>query len=252
MGAALDLTAWALAGAGLVAAVLLHHRLARVTEAVARACHELRGPLTAARLGLELGPEIRPLPPGRIRAIELELGRAALALDDLSAVRTTGGAARYAAVDLSRLAADEVEAWRPAARVHGATLRLDGPAAPLWVTGERLRLAQAIGNLIANAIEHGGGEVRVRLRRGQSVVRMEVVDDGPGLSRPVERLGDRRWFTWGGRRPERGHGLAIVRGIAAAHGGRLSAAPSDRGARLVLELPARDPATTDLDSLIQL
>src|SRR6202042_2996656 len=53
-------------------------------EAVTRACHELRGPLTAARLGLAAPGGHESPSPGRLRAIDTELGRAALALDDLS------------------------------------------------------------------------------------------------------------------------------------------------------------------------
>ena len=64
-------------------------------EAVARACHELRGPLAAARLGLELGVRVGELSPAQLRALELELGRASLALDDGTAwVALDDGVAR--------------------------------------------------------------------------------------------------------------------------------------------------------------
>ena len=109
--------------------------------------------------------------------------------------------------------------------------RWSGP--PACVIGDRVRLAQATGNLIANAIEHGGGTVEVRGRADAGVVRVEVTDRGQGLPAPVAVLA-RRASRDGGRR---GHGLAIAATIAAGHGGRLAAAPSERGARLVLELP---------------
>jgi signal transduction histidine kinase len=106
------------------------------------------------------------------------------------------------------------------------------------VAGNRLRLAQATGNLIANGIEHGGGTVEVRGRRHDRVVRIEVVDEGPGLAAPLEELAQRARRP-GRMRPDRsrGHGLAVAAAVALTHGGRLFAAPSDRGARLVLELP---------------
>jgi signal transduction histidine kinase len=79
------------AGVGWLAAalaggawLLLQRGLSERMEAVARACHELRGPLTAARLGLELGTRGDSLSAAQLRAIELELGRATLALDDLA------------------------------------------------------------------------------------------------------------------------------------------------------------------------
>jgi signal transduction histidine kinase len=105
---------------------------------------------------------------------------------------------------------------------------------PVRVWGDRLRLAQATRNLIANAIEHGGGTVEVRGRRAGDAVRIEVIDRGPGLPAPVAELVR---LARGGR-GRRGRGLAITTAIAADHGGRLAAAPSDHGARLVLELPA--------------
>jgi signal transduction histidine kinase len=83
-------------------------------------------------------------------------------------------------------------------------------------------------------VEHGGGAVRVRASRVASGrVRVEVSDGGPGLPAPVAEL----VTAARGRRARRGHGLAIAAGIAERHGGRLAAAPSAHGARLVLDLP---------------
>jgi len=245
MDAALGFAGWGVTAVSLGMAGVLRARLARGTTAVARAMHELRGPLTAARLGLELGLRGLALPPARLRAIELELGRATLALDDLAA-GTAHRVARQAPVDLGDLAADSVEAWRAAAQARGGRVRLDRAAEPVWVHGERLRLAQAIGNLIANGIEHGGGQVEVRVHARHARARIEVVDAGRGLPAPIDRL-RRRYRPWRAHAPERGHGLAIASAIASAHGGRLAAAPSERGARLVLELPAAEPPSAEAD-----
>jgi signal transduction histidine kinase len=147
------------------------------------------------------------------------------------------------AVDLPVLLADTVEAWRPAATRRGVGLTLRWSGSAVAVVADRLRLAQATGNLIANAIEHGGGDVEVRARLEGSAVRIEVIDGGPGLPAPVAQLirRARRGRGIGGRgipgRGIRGRGLAIAAEVAAAHGGHLGVAPSDRGARMVLELP---------------
>jgi signal transduction histidine kinase len=229
----LALTGWLVALAGFATAVVAHLRLARHLEAVARACHELRGPLAAVRLGLEFAVRFRQLPRHRFRAI---------ALEDLAAARAArrgcgvdGRGVDAERVDLGELVADSVEAWRAYAATRGVCLQLVRPDHALLVTGERLRLAQAVGNLLANAIEHGGGEVVVSLRAESLVVRFEIVDEGPGLPAPIDRLCERR----AGRRRsgEHGHGLGVVSAVAAAQGGRLASAPSDRGARLVLEFP---------------
>ncbi len=231
---ALTISGWA---AAALAVALARRVLAGRMEAVARACHELRGPLTAARLGLALSARDGQLSGARLAAIDLELARASLALEDLTRARAPeSDLRRLDAVDLEELLACSVEAWRAAADARGVSLehRWAGCAAHVW--GDRLRLAQATGNLIANAIEHGGGavEVRGRLDQRRSVARLEIVDEGPGLPAPVPELARRARAGRGAR----GRGLAIARAIAGDHGGRLAAGPADRGARLVLELPA--------------
>jgi signal transduction histidine kinase len=249
---------WLVGVVGMLAAVHGRRSLSIRMELVARACHELRGPLTAARLGLELEGRNSPAWGPRLRALNLELGRAALALDDLSAVRAgrsigaAPGSLRSLAhepVDVRELLSDSVHAWEPAAAAAGGALLLEWTGAAADVDGDRLRLAQATGNLIANAIEHGGGVVGVRGRAAPGAVRIEVIDSGPGLPAPVAELARRARHGRG----DRGRGLAIAAAIARAHGGRLAAAPSERGARLVLELPraggeARDVAGRGPDS----
>jgi signal transduction histidine kinase len=215
--------------------------IARRTEvgrraALARAGHEMRGPLTAALLGLELEARSGEQSSDRLRAIELELGRAALALDDLASSRPAPLRRRpREAVDFHQLLAESVEAWQASAAADGCQLWMHWTGGRAIVAGHRLRLAQATGNLIANAIEHGGGVIEVRGRAGVASVRLEVIDGGPGLSAPVGELARRAGSGFG----LRGHGLTIASSVARAHGGRLASAPSERGARLVLELPAR-------------
>jgi len=246
MTESLALGGWALALGAAVAALFARRALTRRTAIVARACHELRGPITAARLGLALGERPGALSPQRLRALDLELGRAALAIDDLADVRARrrpSGACGD--VDLRGLLLDSVEAWRCFAEVHGCTLELRWTGVGVCVRGDRLRLAQAFGNLLANAIVHGGGSVEVWLSGSVSdaAVQVEFRDDGPGLPAPVVELARR------GRRSRgpHGHGLAVAAAVAAVHGGRLGTAPSVRGARLVLELPVAAGVRRRLD-----
>jgi signal transduction histidine kinase len=228
MSAWIGVLAWA------VAASVLHLRGRRRLVRAARAGHEVRGPLCAARLALD-GLERS----ARVDAIELELRRATLALDDLSdAGRGRPAVERLEPVDVGRLLADAAHAWRALARAHGSSLSIEPGGAR--VVGDRLRLAQACANLVSNAVEHGGGTVRVRSSAGAGRVRVEVADTGPGLPAPVPALvGAAR-----GRRSRRGHGLAIAAAIAERHGGRLTSIPAARGAHLVLELPEAPPPRT--------
>lgn len=223
------------------AALTVWRTLVARMETVARACHELRGPITGALLGLQLVIREGQLSSATERAIDLDLQRAALALDDLAAVRGKRRLTRAREeIDLELLLEDSVEAWRAGAVEHGVQLLLAAAHEPARVWGDRLRLAQAICNLIANAVEHGGGEVEVRSRTDSSGVRVEVLDTGPGLPAPVAELAQRAHHGRGSR----GRGLAIAAAIAEDHGGRLAAAPSQRGARLVLELPRSGPHET--------
>jgi signal transduction histidine kinase len=231
-----------------LAFVSFYLRAHRRLVLVARAAHELRGPLFAMQLGLHgLGGE-----PARVAAIELELQRAGRALDDLTAA-PSGARAETSRelVDLTELVESYAPAWRALASGYGAELRVEPPliltrfdigdvstpasrAAATTVFADPLRIAQACANLIGNAAEHGGGVVRVRIRAGGAHVRIEVSDDGPGLPMSVTAL----TASARARRGRRGHGLAIAAAIAEHHGGRLHAAPSDAGARLMLEMPA--------------
>jgi signal transduction histidine kinase len=235
VSAAVEL-AWAVAASAVVVAGLSWRELRRGRELVARACHELRGPLTAAHLALHAGARHGdPAATTRLAAIELELRRAGLALDDLAAARAGRRARdRDEIVDVAELIADQAAAWEAIAPVFGCELRVAPVAPDVLVRGDRVRLAQAIGNLLANALEHGAGRVDVGARSIAGRVRIEVSDEGTGLPAPIAQLACRPR----GGRGRRGRGLAIASDIVARHGGRLVSAPSARGARLAIELPA--------------
>ncbi|MDP9401586.1 MAG: ATP-binding protein, partial [Actinomycetota bacterium] len=165
-------------------------------------------------------------------ALELELRRLAVALDGLAeAGRGRRGALRHELVAVRALLEEQAEGWDAIARARGRTVALGAVGPELTVLGDREALARALGNLLANALEHGAGAVELSARRLGARVRLEVADDGAGLRAPVRVLA---------RRPRpggRGRGLAIAAALARAHGGRLLAAPTARGSRVVLELP---------------
>jgi signal transduction histidine kinase len=174
-------------------------------------------------------------PPERLASLELELRRAGLALDDFAAARSGRRTIdRDEAVDVAELLEEQLVSWQVVAAAFQSKLRLGGELPGAFVRGDRLRLAQAISNLVANALEHAPGRVELTARSvGARLVRIEVIDEGPGLPAPVAALA-RRARAGRGRR---GRGLAIAAEIAGRHGGRLIAAPAPRGARIGLELP---------------
>ena len=233
MSDAVAAAGWALAvNAGLVVWLALA-AAGRRRELVARACHELRGPLTAASMALHAIARESPAAAGRAAAVDLELRRAALALEDLGQAATgRRHADRDGVVDVGALVARQAEVWRDVARADGCELSVRVEPGQAFVRGSELRLAQATGNLIANAIEHGRGNVELVVRDAGDRVRVEVCDSGSGLPAPVAELVHRRARR---ARQARARGLAIAAEIAERHGGRIAAAPGasrrPRGAR---------------------
>jgi signal transduction histidine kinase len=209
-------------------------RLAWRLERVARATHELRAPLCAVRLGLHAAA--REVGWSAMAPVDHELERAALALNDLEAAHT---GRRPRSLEGEVVAADLLErvraSWTPLAWPTRREVRVEGLSAgniaPL--RGDARRLAQALGVLVGNALEHGQGDVVLSARSWAGRVRFEVADDGAGPARPLRRLTRRRL----GGRGSRGRGLAIAARIARDHGGRLRREPGG-GCRMVLELPA--------------
>ena len=187
-------------------------------EGVADAEHELRGP--AAALGM-LAERIRRDPEAHAYAdsLDAQLARLRRALDDLAAARGGGPAPRRnAPVQLEPLA-------RGAFEGVGAEVMADWRAGRPRVVADRGRLAQALGNLLANADEHGEGPIEVRGRRVPGAVRVEIRN----RARPARP-----------RHGDPGRGLPIARAAAASAGGRLELAAEDDQVVAILELPVED------------
>ena len=216
--------------AGWVAAGLLARRLwlaRRRLELVAEAEHELRGPLGALSLGLESarrgGGETWVAP------LELEVERARRALGDLTAARVgrrTRPRPVYTALEPLLLAAGA--AADPGARAAGGGVRVRLAGELPAVRADRVRLAQALGNTLANAVEHGGGRVELRGRRTAGGVRLEVVDGGAGFGPPRGRRG---------RNGDRGRGLRIAARAVEEAGGHLTVESTAAGSRVSMDLP---------------
>jgi two-component system, OmpR family, sensor histidine kinase BaeS len=160
-------------------------------------------------------PERAPAP------IDLALA----ALDDLDgAVNGSERSIRPRPVACRALVAGAVERWRAPAARAGRSLVLEWRAGAAIVDADPARVAQALDNLIANALEHGGLRVRVETSISAAGVRIVVANDG-AAARPRPR--DLR----------RGHGLEVVRRTAAAHGGRFALRADGCTVAAVLELP---------------
>ena len=195
-------------------------------EHAARVAHEVRQPLSAAQLALHGAARRGEIAPTLVAALELELRRAALALDEPEV-------ARPADVDLLALLTCQVRTWSDVAAAHGASLVLEPGPGTAVVHADALRLAQATGNVVANAIEHGGGRIVVRTCRVADRVRVEVADGGPGLPASVAELARRPRAGRGAR----GRGLAIAATVLSHCGGRVAALPAGVAIDLPVVLP---------------
>jgi len=233
--------AWQLAGWGCFALALaglahLRRRLESRFALVAEASHELRGPITAVSLGLST--LVRDAEPGHARhaaALDLELRRAGLALEDLAAApEGRRSPPRLGPVDVGDLLEEAGEAWGSVASALGAAVHVEPPAEWWVVLADRPRLAQALSNLVANALEHGETPVVLRARPAPGVLRLEVADSGRGLP---HGLPDPRRHA--GRR---GHGLGIAARASAASGGVLRSERGAEGHVMAIELPLPEDA----------
>ena len=219
--------------------------VAALRRFAADASHELRTPLTVMINTLEVASR-------RPRDVAAWEQVAARTLDELrrtaDLVEALLQSARAGAFDLpaepveldAELAAI-VEHWQGPARAAGVTLAADvrsGAAVRVDPRG----LAIAIGNVVANAIAHSprGGTIAVRATSAGDDARIEIDDDGPGVS-PADRARIFAPFVRGepGSRAGAGLGLAIARRSIEAHGGAIAVedAPAG-GARFVVALPA--------------
>jgi heavy metal sensor kinase len=210
---------------------------------VADASHELRTPLAALKAEIEVAldsggdeHELR----AALTSSNHEVDRLSQLAEDLLVIaRSDRGQlpVRPEPIDAATLL-DRLET-RFARRLadSGRSLVVDAPAG-LVLHVDPLRMEQALGNLVDNAIRHGRGPITVAASRNGREVRLSVSDGGPGLP---EELRDRAFdrFTRGDHARARGGaglGLAIVAAIADAHGG--SAWIGDGGAEVVMALPA--------------
>ncbi len=224
-------------------AATLNHMLSRVEHSIQRqrsfvatASHDLRTPIAALRIELELA--LRPGASGEQLREAIEdalgdvgrLGRLADDLLDLAAVEDTGRPVAAEPVDLGPLVA--AIAGRATAAEPERRVEMDLEVDEGMLVTDRMRLEQALSNLVLNAVRHSppGGAVTVRARRSddtdladgaQPVLEVDVLDRGPGVE--PTRIG--MLFVPFGQPPDRddgaGLGLAVADAAVRALGGHI-------------------------------
>jgi signal transduction histidine kinase len=160
---------------------------------------------------------------------------------EISRSEALTGRNQFAWFDVRELAAELAEMYDPLADERGAALRFERPDRAVPLFGHRQLLAQALSNLLENAIRYGsnGGEIDVRVRPGEKRIRIEVADRGPGI--PLNRREEamKRFGRLDSSRSDEGAGLglALAQSIAHLHDGELHLEDNRPGLLTSLELP---------------
>ena len=214
----------------------LESALARERDFVADAGHELRTPLALLRTELELALRHAESPDELREAVRLsteEVDRLTQLADDLLLIAGAEQGQlplRIEPVPVSDVFASVARRFEWRAEEAGRSV--EAAAAPeVQVQADRIRLEQALGNLVDNSLRHGEGLVQLSAVQTEGVVELHVVDEGPGfpaafLDDAFERFSQPDPARSGGGA---GLGLAIVKTIAEAHGGDTHAANASAG-----------------------
>ncbi len=227
-------------------AARLERQLAEERELLASVSHELRTPLARIRLLVEIGRQARdgqgggPGQGGDPRTLD-EIEREAIEIDALVGELLASARIEFQAVTPKPLDAVEV-ARRALERAGEDAAKLVSAPPPIPFAADPTLIGRALANLIDNARKHGSGLVRLAVHADAAGVTFEVVDRGRGFAPGDESRVFERFYR--GADPDAGShgslglGLALVKRIADAHGGRVHAANEPGGgARVVLQLP---------------
>jgi signal transduction histidine kinase len=232
----------------------LFHGIRDVSNAIA---HDLRTPLAELRSRLEELSLTRPSPDETFAEIDAAVAdvdrviRIFNALLRLAEIDTGMRRSGFVEVNAAELAAQAVELYVPAAELKGIELACRD-SGPIPVSGDPLLLAQAVSNLIDNALKYAsdGGHVSVEvLRRPEGAVEIAVSDDGPGISDSEKLKAAERFYRGDTSRgtPGVGLGLSLVAAVAKLHGGVLVLADNHPGlrAQMLIEPNATRPWRED-------
>jgi signal transduction histidine kinase len=206
--------------------------------------HDLRGPLTRLRNRLET---VATAEQPRREDIAECVEQVEHVLDTFNALlriaRVESGAHRsaFGGVDLERIVRDVCELYQAAADERQIALICSVRAA-VEVFGDRELLAQALTNLLDNAVKYtpAGGNVSVTLERTDDTARIHVADSGPGVP-PEDQERVLQRFTrldQARSQPGNGLGLALVKAVTMQHHGRLTLGDNHPGLVVTIEIPA--------------
>ncbi|MCX4904947.1 HAMP domain-containing sensor histidine kinase [Streptomyces sp. NBC_00878] len=214
---------------------------------VADASHQLRNPLSALLLRIELLALELPKGNEEIASVRTEGKRLAQVLDDLLDLALAEHVeADLRLTDIGELTAERVASWAPFADDKGVRLVGTCPATTAWA--DPVALSSALDAVIDNALKFTpeGASVEVEVASNGEVSTIVVTDLGPGLSdEELTRVGDRFWRSPGHQNVKgSGLGLSISRALLAAGGGSIAYAHHEpHGLKVTVSVPRAVPGT---------
>lgn len=223
-------------------------RLERANEQqrilVQNASHELRTPLSTLTAEIELALSDPHAPTTTRAAMTRALDEAhhvTRLADDLlilAQLETDGIPISPELIDVGDALHDTTRRFTHIATEQGRAIEITG--GPVVAHADPLRLQQAVGNLIDNALRHGHGHITVNLLPRGDAFEIRVHDEGPGVDPAIAQTAFDRFVRGNTQAAGSGLGLAIVAAVATAHGG---AAVLDCRAMIVLRLPKSAPGS---------
>jgi PAS domain S-box-containing protein len=194
-------------------------------EVLAVVAHDLRNPLNTVQLAIETleRPESFARNVLMIRRAVKQMQGLIDDLVDAASIRASRLRITTTELDAAQLMRDVADDFESDAAERGIELQLELEGTGV-LRGDRGRLAQALSNLVNNALKftERGGEVRMRLKADDLHVRFEVADTGKGIAPlEIDKVFDRAWQSDDTAHLGSGMGLYIAKGIVEAHGGEI-------------------------------
>jgi signal transduction histidine kinase len=236
---------------------LLVHGVRNVSNSIA---HDLRTPLAELRSRLEELSLIRPSTEETYAEIDgavadvdrvIRIFDALLRLAEIDAGMRRSG---FVSLDVSDLAGNAVEFYEPAAELKDIDLKFRSNG-PLLIAGDPVLLAQALINLIDNALKYAPqhGAIEVAVQKHGATAEISVSDNGPGIDELQKAKVVERFYRGDASRgtPGVGLGLSLVQAVAKLHGSPLELRDNNPGLRAVLTLAIDESSTLRREAIPQ-
>lgn len=224
--------------------MLEQQSLARLGQFSSGVAHELGAPLTVIdgdTRRLQREPELSDDSRRRLERIRRQVARTRELINQLMEFARSDRS-EPETVDLQRLVQRVLAGVRPECESRGIELHRTGRDGAVRVTGWPARLEHALLNLVRNAVQAAGSQVRVALEDdGAGRITVAVEDDGPGVPAAQRERIFEPFHTAGKGKGGTGLGLAIVHGVAEEHGASVEVGESESlgGSRMTFKFPAR-------------